>query len=307
MPIGLRFPLIQTIYRKGFLGFVFGLLLVIGFRLPAIAQSPGINRAEITQILDSPQVFIQNKLAKVKDTASKGQRVRTGNARAQILFNTGAIGRLAANSVLTVGQQCARLRSGTLLVNGAMNGCTSSIVAGVRGTTYLLEVDGTGEARVKVLEGVVAVNQLPNPIPDEDNSEESTANKQLPPFLPSIPTPPIIPPSTTPTATPETPVTTPATSNESPSSSKGIVLHEGEKVSVRPDGTVGLIEKLSQEEFIQLLKGGLFNGFSIPLPGVGKIQQSFQRLFPGVPFPISIPGLRIPNIPAPPVQIPFPF
>lgn len=264
--------------------FICVLLLVIGFqRSPATAQAT-VNRAEITQILDSSDVFIQNKQAKVKDSAQKGQRVRTADARAQLLFNTGAVGRLAHNSVLTVGQ-CARLKKGTLLINGAMNGCTSSVVAGVRGTTYLLEVDEAGEAQVKVLEGEVTVTKPANAVPDEaiDETEETstpaTGTKQL------LQTP-------KPTLLAQTEI-------------DEVVLKEGEKVSVSPTGSFGLVEKLSQEEFVSLLKGTLFNGFSLELPGISKIQQSFQRLYPGVPFPISIPG--IPGIPTPPVRIPLPF
>lgn len=265
--------------------FICVLVLVIGFqRSPATAQA-SVNRAEITQILDSSDVFIQNKQAKVKDSAQKGQRVRTADARAQLLFNTGAVGRLAHNSVLTVGQ-CARLKQGTLLINGAMNGCTSSVVAGVRGTTYLLEVDEAGEAQVKVLEGEVTVTKPATPVPDEaidetdkETSTPATGAKQLMQATKS-----------TLLAQAET---------------DGVVLKEGEKVSVSPTGSFGLVEKLSQEEFTNLLKGTLFNGFSLELPGISKVQQSFQRLYPGVPFPISIPG--IPGIPTPPVRIPLPF
>ncbi len=218
------------------------------------------------QILDSAEVFIQNKQAKVKDTANKGQRVRTADARAQLQFNTGAVGRLAHNSVLTVGQ-CARLQKGLLLVNGAMNGCTSSVVAGVRGTTYVMEVNETGEANIKVLEGEVALTRLKEPLPEEEPAEPpAAAPKQLQP-------------------------------EENP-----IVLKEGEQVNVSTAGVPGVIAKISQDEFTRLLAGGLFNGFTLPLPGLSKIQASFQRLFPGVPFPISVPGLPIPSIPRP-----FPF
>jgi hypothetical protein len=236
-------------------------------RSPAIATQSPINRAEIMQILDSAEVYIQNKQAKVKDSANKGQRVRTADARAQLQFNTGAIGRLAHNSVLTVGQ-CARLQKGSLLVNGAMNGCTSSVVAGVRGTTYVLEVNETGEANIKVLEGEVTLTRQTETMPEEEATEApAAAPKQLP------------------------------TEDMNP-----VVLKEGEQVNVSPTGVPGAIDRISQDEFTRLLAGSLFNGFTIPLPGISKIQSSFQRLFPGVPFPISVPGLPIPRIP---IRLPF--
>jgi FecR protein len=269
--ISLRFLTKSLLPKKGFsavLIFLCSLSLIIGLqKLPAIAQRQ-VSQAEITQILDGTNVFIQNKLAKVNESASKGQRVRTANARAQLTFNTGAVGRLAQNSVLTVGQ-CARLQSGTLLVNGAMNGCTSSVVAGVRGTTYLMEVAENGQGKIKVLEGEVRVSKASQPL--ENTAEPPAAStKQLEESTP----------------------------NE-------VVLSEGEQVEVSSAGAIGAIEQLTQEEFSRLLKGALFNGFSTELPGIGKIQASFQRLFPGVPFPLSIRGL--PRIPTPriPVRIPF--
>ncbi len=129
-------------------------------------NSQGITQATIKEILDGTQVFIQNQQAKVNDVAQLRQRVRTGDARAELTFNNGVVARLAKNSILTVGQ-CARLQRGTLLVNGTVNGCTSSIVAAVRGTTYVLEVDESGKQEVKVLEGEVVVRREVTPDPAE--------------------------------------------------------------------------------------------------------------------------------------------
>jgi hypothetical protein len=324
------------------------LLILLVQRSPVAAQSSPINRATITEVLDSPQVFIQSKQAKVKDSANKGQRVRTAEARAQLQFNTGAVGRLAHNSVLTVGQ-CARLRQGTLLVNGAMNGCTSSVIAGVRGTTYLLEVDEAGESRIKVLEGKVTVTRsAPLTIDDEEPTDASGAGiKQFRPSIgPGLPTSPIPTPAqpdsstsisqpVTPSALPANPtparnpnlpdpslrsndsilkVEAPQSTNKRPvlqvetaqtNAADEIVLAAGEKISVSPTGKLGLVEKLTQADFTSILRGSLFDGFTTSLPGISKIQQSFQSLFPGVPFPLRLPG--IPSIPTPPVRLPFPF
>lgn len=275
------------------LSFFCTLWLVVVAQSLSAAPIPAINQAKITQVLDGSQVFIQNKQAKLNDAANRGQRVRTGQARAQLTFNTGAIGRLAQNSVLTVGQ-CARLQQGVLLVNGAMNGCTSSVVAGVRGTTYVLEANATGNAGIKVLEGEVIVTRRQEP----DDTEPAEGNKQfsLPSVLPKLPS---VPPEPDPSPSPEAPG---GSIDRPPSSANQIVLKAGEKVSISPTGNLGLVEKLTQGDFTNLLTGTLFNGFTVQLPGMAKIQASFQQLFPGVPFPIRLPRIPIPGIP---IRLPF--
>lgn len=265
---------------------------VLVARSPIVAQAPTINQAKITQVLDGSQVFIQNRQAKLNDSANKGQRVRTGEARAQLTFNTGAIGRLAHNSVLTVGQ-CARLQQGTLLVNGAMNGCTSSVVAGVRGTTYVLEASSTGEAGIKVLEGEVTVTRRQM----LDDTEPDAGTKQF--SLPSLPTLSPFPSKPMPSLSPAPP---PPAIDLMPASTNQVVLKAGEKVSISPTGKLGLVQKLTQGDFTNLLTGTLFNGFTIQLPGTAKIQASFQQLFPGVPFPIKLPSVSIPRLP---IRLPF--
>ncbi|MFO0210851.1 MAG: hypothetical protein ACK53E_08780, partial [Pseudanabaena sp.] len=124
---------------------------------PVSAQS---TQATVQEILDGNQVFIQNQQAYVNDVARANQQVRTGNSRTALLFNTGAVARLSANSVLSIGQ-CAQLSRGTILVNGAINACSSGITTGVRGTTYLLELDESGNQQVTVLEGEVIVKRNP--------------------------------------------------------------------------------------------------------------------------------------------------
>jgi hypothetical protein len=138
-----------------FMGVCFVSLVATQFS-PLSAQD--ISQASVKELLDGNQVYIQERQANVNDVARLNESVRTGSSRAELAFNTGAVARLSQNSVLTVGQ-CARLDSGVLLVNGAINGCTSSVVAGVQGTTYLLEVDDKGNQKVTVLEGTVTVTK----------------------------------------------------------------------------------------------------------------------------------------------------
>jgi len=271
--------------------FVCTLWFVVVTQSSIDARAPTITQARITQVLDSPQVFIQNRQAKLNDSAKRGQRVRTGKARAQLTFNTGAIGRLAQNSVLTVGQ-CARLQQGTLLVNGAMNGCTASVVAGVRGTTYVLEAN-RGNRGLKVLEGEVVVSQRQEP----NDTEPTAGNKQfsLPSGLPKLPSFPRNPASR-PLPKPLEPI------DILPTNEKQVVLKAGEKVTISANGTLGLVEKLTQGDFTSLLTGNLFNGFTVQLPGMAKIQASFQQLFPGVPFPVRLP--RLPSLRLP-IRLPL--
>lgn len=131
-----------------------------------------VSSATVTEILDSNQIFIQNRRAAVNSVAQRQQRVRTQAARASLRFDNGAVARLAHNSSLMVGQ-CAQLSRGTLLVNGTLNGCSTTTVAGVRGTIYTLEVTEAGETIIQVFEGEVAVGQRTDtPIPDPAETED---------------------------------------------------------------------------------------------------------------------------------------
>ncbi|WP_155523464.1 hypothetical protein [Nodosilinea nodulosa] len=129
-------------------------------------QGQAISAATVTEILDSNQVYIQNRAAQVNSVAQQRQQVRTQDARASLRFNNGAVARLAHNSSLVIGQ-CAQLNRGTLLVNGALNGCSTSTLAGVRGTIYTIEVTEAGETTIQVFEGTVVVTKNPDPEPVE--------------------------------------------------------------------------------------------------------------------------------------------
>jgi len=285
---------------------------------PVSAQS---TQATVQEILDGNQVFIQNQQAYVNDVASASQQVRTGNSRTALLFNTGAVARLSANSVLRIGQ-CAQLSRGTILVNGAINACSSGITTGVRGTTYLLEVDDSGNQQVKVLEGEVVVKRNPKPLvndSDKPNSKPtdkptpttSPTPKQVKPPNVNILNPPKVKNSPTPKSTPS-PVPTssgnkPVVPNSQPSKPVDeVVLKSGEKIEVAQTGDLGIIQKLTENEFVNLLQGNLFQGFTNQIPGINKVRDVFNGLFPNVNFPISIPGIPTPSIPIPSLPS-FPF
>lgn len=318
--------------RQKLVALFFAGLCIFALATPQIAPaSAQATQATVQEILDGNQVFIQNQRASLNDVARQQQQVRTGNSRTALLFNTGAVARLSANSVLNIGQ-CARLTRGTILINGAVNACSSGITTGVRGTTYLLEVDESGNQQVKVLEGEVVVKRNATPLTDEDDgstpstkpttkpnqnpntSSSSTTqkgkqfavpsggNRQLPdnpqnsrPVAPLTPSPvngkPIlkVDPSAQPTKQPEE-----------------VVLKAGEKVEFDNGGALGIIQKLSENEFVNLLKGNLFEGFTNQIPGIDKVRAVFDGLFPGVNFPISLPSIPTPSIPIPSLPR-FPF
>lgn len=260
---------------KTVLSFSLGLCLCFGLALvstPTTAQS--ITSGRVTEILDSDQVYIQEEIARVNDTASQGQRVRTGSARAQINFNTGAVARLASNSVLTIGQ-CANLQSGTLLVNGSINGCTPSTLAGVRGTTYLLSVDEAGRETIQVLEGEVTLSK--------QVADDAAA----------------APPSDAATAAtpPESPDVTSDVNRES------ITLTAGEKIQTTEGEEFGTVERMTANDFIEILLGELFDAFLTELPGMDQIRESFTQLFPGVPYPSG--GSPVESIAPPRPSLPF--
>ena len=155
----------------------------------AQAQAPAA--ATVTEILDSNQVYIQNRAARVNSVAQQRQQVRTQSARASLRFNSGAVARLAHNSSLVVGQ-CAQLNRGTLLVNGNLNGCSTSTVAGVRGTIYTIEVTEAGETIIQVFEGEVVVQRNPNPVPVNPTTDDFDAlDPSLDPMVPF--TDPVVP------------------------------------------------------------------------------------------------------------------
>jgi hypothetical protein len=186
---------------------ILGATLSLALGHPALGQS--ITSATVTEVLDSNQVYIQNRAAQVNSVAQQRQQVRTQAARTSLRFNTGAVGRLGHNSSLVIGQ-CAQLNRGTLLVNGAVNGCTTSTLAGVRGTIYTIQVNEAGQTIVQVFEGEVVVERHNQPEPIDPVGEEDTLNPLTDPAVPSTdPVVPFVNPSEPPVSPVEPPLGTP--------------------------------------------------------------------------------------------------
>jgi len=134
-------------------------------------------RATVQQILDGPETFIDQRQAKVKDVATDPQQVSTRNSRAQLLFGSGAAGRLSRHSRLSLGQACILLEQGQMLVSGRQGACTRSVRLSVRGTNFILETFDNGDAAVTSLQGVVEVETLRNGEPTGTPQQVSSGQR----------------------------------------------------------------------------------------------------------------------------------
>lgn len=131
---------------------------------PSVAQP--ITRATVVEILDSDQVFIQDKKAGKKAVGQLNQQVRTALARAQLDFTERGAGvRLAQASSLIVGDTCIRLQKGEVLIAGNTGkvGCVGKIIATPRGTVYLMKLNEANQGLILVLEGRVDVANSDTP------------------------------------------------------------------------------------------------------------------------------------------------
>lgn len=276
-------PLPQRGLYRLWLRFLVGVLAGLGLTAllhgplaaPALAQS--VNQATVIEILDGSQVYIQNQQARVNSVAQRQQRVHTAASRASLRFNTGAIARLSSNSSLTVGQ-CAHVQQGTLLVNGALNGCTNTSVAGVRGTLYTVTVAEDGTDIIDVFEGTVEVSP---------RVEAETTAATLPKAIRRL-------------AQGDLDFSTIAAGHHP----EPVTVSAGQRWSKQPEADAA-VEFLTSEDFEMLLLGPLVAGFVDELPGLDALQESFETLFPGIPFPGVTPSVPTPSIPTPSIPGPF--
>ena len=149
---------------------------------PLLIQSAGaapFQNAKVRRIIDGRQVYINKQQAKVNQTASRGQEISTGSSRTELLFDQRAIGFLGQNSLITLGEECFRLKSGRVLVNGPQSSCLGSKVLGVRGTTYVLSSTEGGGYELAVLTGTATVG-------DQTATSEGAEAKNILASYPSL-------------------------------------------------------------------------------------------------------------------------
>ncbi len=90
-------------------------------------------------------------------------------------------------------------------------------------------------------------------------------------------------------------------SSESPTK---LILEQGKKVSISEDGQIGKPQSITLEEIKTILEGSFFSGYSRKLPGADKLQQSLQKLFPGISLPNPVHSISTPSIPTPSIPTP---
>jgi hypothetical protein len=249
------FNLHRQFMRRILVGVLSLTCLVLAIALPRVPATAQITQAIVQEILDKGEVFVQDEKATLQQVAAFNEVVATKDeSRTALLFSNLAAGRLAPNSIVTVGQ-CVEVQQGQLVASGPVNGCLGGFVADVQGTIYVMDADKGG--KFQVLEGTVKV---------EGGNEN-------------------------------------------------VEVQQGEQVAVE-GGILGQVEKISFEDFVKILKGALFDGFTIPLPNQEKLLEICQELrqdaLGGTEGQVIGNVLGVPQCPTelgvrvrPPIRLPF--
>ncbi len=157
------------------------LLVLLGLGAQASAAAAPLTSAKVLRLVDGKEVFIDANQARVNQTAAQGSLLSTRRSRAELLFNTRAIGLLGRTSAIRVGARCFRLDSGVVVINGTQRACIGSRILGVRGTTYVLARENDDTYTVSVLAGESMVSpDLP------EASDEINILSQYPRINPSL-------------------------------------------------------------------------------------------------------------------------
>jgi hypothetical protein len=70
-------------------------------------------------------------------------------------------------------------------------------------------------------------------------------------------------------------------------------VSQGKRLNITPEGRVGEPLLLSQADIEAILKGVLFNGFKLELPGMANLQDALRSLYPDINLP-NLPGFNLP-------------
>ncbi|KEF40880.1 MAG: hypothetical protein ER33_14565 [Cyanobium sp. CACIAM 14] len=204
---------------------------------PAVLAAGQPASAVVREILDGPELYIEQRQAHVQESAFVPELVRTQQSRGQLAFSSGAVGRLNRFTQLRLGSSCFLLESGQILVSGRQNGCTRSARLSTRGTNYVLTLLVGGEVEVAVLEGALELQRLVDDRPVGEGS---------------------------------------------------IVVAGGTSVRLSSQGRVVGQRPLAADDYLAILQGPLFQGFSEPLPGRPALDAFLQRRFPGISTPTPV-------------------
>jgi len=121
-----------------------------------VASSSPADRVTVQAILDGPDLWIDQRRARVRDDAQAPQLLRTGASRAQLALRTSAAAlRMNRSAQLRLGSRCFLIERGAFLISGPVSLCTRSMRLSVRGTHVLVDLDALGVATISVLEGQV--------------------------------------------------------------------------------------------------------------------------------------------------------
>lgn len=138
------------------------LLAPVAGQAQPTTRSQSAQSATVQEILDGPELYIDQRQARINQLAKRPQAVSTGNSRGQLAFDTGAAGRLNRFSQLRLGVECFLLDRGAILVSGREQGCTRSARLSVRGTNYVLAVNADDQTEITVLEGQTRIQAIEN-------------------------------------------------------------------------------------------------------------------------------------------------
>lgn len=234
------------------------LLLPLPLLVPAPARAqPAAEapmRATVQEILDRPELFIEARQARVKDVAAQPERVSTRNSRAQLLFSSGAAGRLTRQSQLRLGSGCFLLEQGQVLVSGRQSACTRSLRLSVRGTNYILEHYDNGDAAVVALQGLLEVELLAVEV---DPGSGAGMGSPAPPAAPR-PAPPLL-------------------------------VASGQRLRLLRQVGITTLTALTPADYRAILDGPFFQGFQQRLPDQGALEDYLAANVPGVSLPPPAP------------------
>jgi len=205
--------------------------------LPSASQ--GIRRAQIVEILNTPNTFrvlIDQNPAQITSEANLGQNIATErDARTAVQLSNQAVIRLGKNALFTVGKQCVQHQRGQVLVSN-VPGCIGSVIATNLGTIYTLEELPGVQGEIRVLRGKVRITSL-------------TDAKVQP-----------------------------------------VMVNQAEKVVILSTGEPGSVVPITLQEYDSILRGELFQGFQIPVPGQEQLAAVRQQLLAAIPAPRLSPS-----------------